>query len=310
MGTSSFAVPILAKIANLDIFDLVSVYTQPDRPAGRKKELKASDVKQYCVDNRLIELVKQPEKIRSEKEMISNSDVDLIVVASYGQIIPRTVIDAPKIATVNFHGSLLPKYRGAVPVQMTILNGDKVAGVALQKMVFELDAGDIIASREVELNGSETTETLMVDLANISAEMVGNELVGFCKGTINPVPQDDSKPTFCYQSDVVKEKAEITFETDLALAERMVRAFYPWPVAWFSLNEGKRIKVFKSRIASNVANEGFGLRKEGTSLFLDLNNGSLELLELQLEGKTRRPAEEYLYLVQAIHSVPKRVHSP
>lgn len=312
IGTGDFAVTILNKLSSLDYVQVVGVITQPDKPVGRKQELTPGPLKQAILNNLALQNYKifQPEKLRLEAEQIMNeTQPDLIIVAAYGQMIPDIMLTQPKFKCLNLHGSLLPELRGAVPVQMSILQGLEKTGITIQRMVKELDAGPIVATAETELQGNETTESLMSRLGVLGADLLAQVLPDWTAGKLQEQPQDDSKATFCYQADIAKEKAEITSETDVHLAERMVRAFYPWPIAWVKLHDGKTLKIYSARydelLSANVSdydsmkpegNTPFIMRS-GKSLFLVLSNGVLELLEIQLEGKQRREAEEYLFLV-------------
>lgn len=302
VGTGDFAVPILEKLHSLDYIEIVGVITQPDRPAGRKQELTPGPLKQAILNNPNLQALKtyQPEKLRQEAEQILNeTQPDLIIVAAYGQMIPDIMLTQPRYKCLNLHGSLLPELRGAVPVPMAILQGLQKTGVTIQRMVKELDAGPIIATKEIVLEGNETTDVLMTRLAALGCDLLVQILPDWTAGKITEQPQDETKATFCYQDDIAKEKAEIKFETDVNLAERMVRAFYPWPVAWI-IYKGQRIKIFKA--ANTQGNWSFEtdeltLKVDGENLYLCLQNGTLELLELQLEGNKRREAKDYLYIV-------------
>lgn len=302
VGTGDFAVPILEKLHSLDYIELVGIITQPDKPVGRKQELTPGPLKQAILNgpNSAQLKIYQPGKLRLEAEQILNeTQPDLIIVAAYGQMIPDIMLTQPKYKCLNLHGSLLPELRGAVPVPIAILQGLDKTGITIQQMVKELDAGPIIAVKEVELEGNETTEVLMSRLAALSCDLLAQILPDWVAGKIIPQPQDESKATFCYQEDIAKEKAEIKFETDVNLAERMVRAFYPWPVAWITY-KGKRVKIFKTAKTEgdwSFEADELTLKVDGGRLYLCLQNGTLEILELQLEGSMRREAKDYLYLV-------------
>ncbi|MBL8015183.1 MAG: methionyl-tRNA formyltransferase [Candidatus Doudnabacteria bacterium] len=306
IGTGEFAVPVLKSLVGLELVDLVGVVTQPDKPAGRKQELTPGPLKkalQEIPDLGNVQLF-QPEKLReAADDIMSQTSPELIVVAAYGQMIPNSMLNTPKHKCLNLHGSLLPQLRGAVPVQMAILQGLSETGVTIQQMVKELDAGPILTTVDCEISPSETAESLMKKLADLGAALLVETLPRWVAGEIQPQEQDHSQATFCYQADIAKEKAEIRFETPLEQVERMVRAFYPWPVAWAKLDaqEGKALKIFKARIEQELkfkSNE-LEIRRDGKRLFLTLQNGVLELLEVQLEGKQRLGALDYLWLVNA-----------
>ncbi len=311
IGTSGFAIPILEALAKADFIDLTGVVTQPDKPVGRKQELDAPPVKKYFLElqengliNKNIPLF-QPEKIRLEDmKILSETQPDLIIVASYGQILPPSIIDYPKYKSLNIHSSILPDLRGAVPMPMAILKGYKKTGVSIPVMTRELDNGDVVAVEEIELSNSETTETLTEKLAEVGAKKLIEILPGWIKGEIKAVPQDESKATYCYTKDISKEKAEIDFNKTAEEIDRMVRAFKPWPIAWFykEVNGKKlRLKVYDCIVhddgmwASKKPGEIFAHEKK---LFAKSSKGVVELVTIQLEGKKAASGSNYLYLGQ------------
>ncbi|MCA9386520.1 methionyl-tRNA formyltransferase [Candidatus Dojkabacteria bacterium] len=307
IGTSEFAVPILNACLNNQLLDVKTVLTQPDRPVGRKQVPEAPKVKQYLIENDSKVEIEQPEKIKDVADKILEKyKPDLIIVASYGQIIPKSILNYPKYGCLNFHGSLLPILRGAVPIQMSILQGFEKTGVTMQKMVFKMDEGPIISTREIKLDGSETYETLTRTLSELSVEILNEDLEGWVNRNIEAEEQDDSKATYCYIKDTAKDKAEITSETTVEQAERMIRAFYPWPIAWLTIpngkNKDKRLKIYNSKIRNSKYeirnNEKIKITNEEDQLVLNLKDGLLILEEVQLEGKEKRSGEDYLWLVE------------
>lgn len=302
-GSGDFAIPIIRELANLEYIDLIGVVTQPDKPFGRKKLMKPTPLGEYVSENKVIseENILKPVKLKlHSNEILDKYRPDLIIVASYGQIIPHEIVHYPKYKALNFHGSLLPKLRGAVPVQISILHDFKQSGVTLQIMEDGMDVGDIIATREYTLKDDETSETLMHTLAELSAEIVKEDLIKWIAGDLKPQKQDESSATYCFKSDISKEKAEIKADTDILLAERMIRSFYPWPVAWIKFKD-KTLKIYKALVAEDELFEGkeykpMEIFRSDKKLFLKISNGYLELIEIQLEGKKRDSAENYLFL--------------
>ncbi|MBD3280658.1 methionyl-tRNA formyltransferase [Candidatus Dojkabacteria bacterium] len=309
-GTSGFAVPILQKLAQSTNVEMVGVVTQPDRPVGRHHaDLQPSAVGGIAMEigyNKGFEVYK-PEKLAEEAEVIlENTKPELVVVASYGQMIPEPMLKYPKYGCINVHASILPKLRGAVPIPMAIFQDFEKTGVSFQKMVKKLDAGDVIASYEVDLEGSETTETLTKKLSDLAAEKMDEVIYGWVNGELKSVPQVESKATYCSQKEIAKSQAKVLPTMKVDHVERMVRAFYPWPVAWGFVDfngEKKRLKIFEARVVNspertlNVEeSDVLKISAENGKLFLDLVEGKLELLEIQLEGKERKPASEYLFL--------------
>ncbi len=300
-GSGSFAIEILKALNELEFVDLVGIVTQPDKPFGRNKELKATELGEYVQSHLSHIEVFKPEKIRSEGDGILNkTKPELIIVAAYGQIIPNSVLEYPEYKCLNLHGSILPELRGAVPVQMAILSGLSETGVTLQVMSEKMDEGNIIKSSKIEIRSSKNSETLMNELSFLGAKILKDALLDYIEGRITPVPQDHSKATYCYKEDLSKEKAEITGGTTIEQAERMVRAFYPWPLAWFKNKEGKIIQIHSAKISDLESNfDPFTVFRKGKTLYLQLKDGNLELEEVKIEGKPAMKSPEYLFMSES-----------
>lgn len=303
IGTSEFSVDCLKAMFEIKEIEVVGVITQPDKPAGRKKELKPTPVKVWLQKNNVHIPIYTPKSIKKEGlDIVKKLAPELIIVASYGQIIPKSILDYPKYKCLNVHASLLPLLRGAVPVQMAILLGFHETGITIQRMVYEMDRGPIIYQKKCMVETNETYETLLAKLSNLANLSLRECVVDWVNGSIEEVEQNDELATYCYISDVSKDKAQINFNTPVTLAERMVRAFYPWPVAWIMLKKQKRLKIFSCGIVKDFKKLNFPKTKEltliskGEKLFLRLKDGVLDLGEIQLEGKTKKPASEYLFL--------------
>ena len=312
IGAGKFATKILDNLLKADFLEIQAVITQPDKQSGRKKQLTPPPVKKF-LQNSVNDIPKdipllQPEKLGTESEEILNMyKPELIIVADYGQMIPANIIDYPKFKCLNVHGSLLPKYRGAVPVAMAILNGDKTTGVSIPIMTYKLDDGAVISSKSENILPTDTTYTLRIRLADIANVMINEVIPQWISGKIEPDTQDESQASFTWQSDIAKEKAQIKLDTPFIQAERMIRAFSPWPVAWIKLMFGgkeKRLKIFKSEISERQNKEediykAGMIFKENKKLFLMLRNGVLELKEIQLEGKNIIGGSDGLFLDKA-----------
>lgn len=301
IGTDEFGLPTLEALMNSELVDLVGVVTQPDRPAGRKQELQGSAIKEYWQAN-LASLVSlyQPEKLRlASNEILTETEPELIIVAAYGQMVPDMMLVQPKFKCLNVHASLLPQLRGAVPIPMAILNGLSETGVTIQQMVTELDAGPILGVQTTPISDEDTTVTLKQRLAVLGSELLLQILPDWTAGKVSPKLQDDSQATMCKQDDLTRSNAEIKFATDVHLAGRMVRAFNPEPIAWIEVdtNSGlKQIGIFSARVVEDqmLGSDKLQIVRQGKQLFLTLQNGMLEVLELQIAGKDRRLAAEYL----------------
>lgn len=301
-GSGTFAVPILSALLASEVVDLVGVVTQPDRPAGRKKELLAVPVKQHLVDHDFDVEIFQPDRFADESDdVLSQTQPELIIVADYGQILPGDVLDAPKHKSLNVHASLLPKWRGAVPINMAILHGDKITGITIMQMTAGLDEGPILAQREVAVADDDTTETLEQKLAMQGGEMLDQVVASWVAGEIAPRDQDHESATFCSKADLKKENAQVTLDHAVSEVDRMVRAYYPWPIAWMDIKvrgKSKRLKLLKVAQAPDGGYDRTAgtFVKEGKTLLLNLKDGTLLLHELQLEGLKIMPGREYLFL--------------
>lgn len=309
IGSSDFGIPSLEFLMNSDYIELVGIVTQPDKPVGRKQVLTPTEIKTYAQSKGFdSDRIIAPVKLRLEsKDILVKFKPELIIVAAYGQIIPDDILEYPKHKCLNIHGSFLPLLRGAVPVQMAVLQGFKETGVTIQRMVSEMDKGPVIArSRGLEVEGK-TAGELMNELSLVAKETLSENLENWILGELEEVSQDDSNATYCYKTDISKDKAEIKFETDINLAERMIRAFNPWPIAWIKLQNDKVFKIYgaqKPEIrdqGSDVPNlkspiSNLQLFKQNKKLYLQLSNGVLELLEVQMEGKKKGSGHEYLWL--------------
>ncbi len=301
IGTSSFAVPTLKALSEADFIDLVGVVTQPDKPFGRDQKLTPPPVKDEARKLNLNIPIFQPEKLRAQsQEILEKTNPELIIVASYGQMVPANMIHFPKYKCLNIHCSILPDLRGAVPMPMAILKGYKKTGVSIPVMTEGLDDGDIVALVEEEIRFDETTESLTERLSEIGAKKLIEILPEWTEGKITPIPQDESKVTHTTADDISKDKAEVDWNKSAEEVDRMVRAFYPWPVAWswVNFNGQKRFKIYKATLSDFESDKKPGeFFKKDKNLFVQTGKGSLELVEVQLEGKAKDDAKNYLYLI-------------
>lgn len=299
-GSGSFAVKIFEGLLKLPFLDVTAVVTQPDKPAGRDKKLTPCPVMEAVLKRKYQGKVYQPVKLKDFAiKILDETQPEFILVADYGQIIPPSIIDYPKFKCLNVHGSLLPDLRGAVPAQMAILRGYTKTGVTIPVMTPGLDDGDIVAQQEIYIMPDDDTFTLRMHLAEVGNNLLKQILPLWFEGSIEAMPQDQSKATSTKQSDIAKEKAQITRETSMLHAERMTRAFRPWPVAWLEVKingKVKRIKIYETSFTSTVSQTPFQIFKEYKKLYLALKDGVLELQKLQMEGKKLGNAEDYLYL--------------
>ena len=299
-GSGSFALVILKALLKADFLDVIGVITQPDKPFGRKRKIKHTLVKGYLNSLRFSGKIFQPENITAAAaEILKKINPELIIVADYGQILPASIIRYPKYKCLNIHGSLLPDLRGAVPIPVAILKGYQETGISIPVMTEELDNGPLVASKKIAIMTDDTAVTLKSRLADLGASLLLEILQDWISGKIKPVAQDESKASYADKNDFSKENAKITPDTRADIAERMVRAYNPWPVAWTKVEfNGKiqRLKIFQAEL-SKVTIPGPGkIYKKNNGLYLSLKNGSLKLIDLQLEGKNRGRSDDYWFL--------------
>lgn len=293
LGTPDFAVTHLQSLLKNKNYEVVGVVTQPDRPAGRKMQLTPSAVKSLAVENKLPVLT--PENLRKEPETfeaIKSWKADVAVVVAFGQILSQEFLDSFKFGAVNVHGSLLPLWRGAAPIQRSIEAGDKITGVSLQKVVKKLDAGAIIGERKVELNDEITATDLYLKLAQLGCELLDQELLSYVRGEIKPQEQDESKVTIAPK--IEKEESLIQWTMPAKKIHDKVRAFSMGPGTYVML-QGKRLKIHKTQVVSYSGGTPSRVHDISSSdLVIETSNGLLRLLEVQPESKSRMSVQEFL----------------
>lgn len=289
MGTPDFSVPVLKAMKEGGI-EIAAVYTQPDRPKGRKKTPVMSPVKEAALSYGM--KIVQPEKLKGEDVIreLRETAPDVIVVVAFGQILPKAVLEIPALGCVNVHASLLPEYRGAAPIQQSILDGKKETGVTTMLMDEGLDTGDILLQKKITIAEDETGGSLFDRLSVLGAALLMETLKGLEAGTIVPVPQPESGS---YVGMLKKEMGRMDFSQPAAVLERRVRGLYPWPGAYTERN-GKRLKITGAFVSEGKAAPGSiaGVTKEGFGI--GTGDGILMVRKLQPEGKKEMTAAEYL----------------
>lgn len=288
MGTPDFAVPALEALASDPAHTVLAVFTQPDKPRGRKMILTPPDVK-VCAQ-RLNIPVYQPASMRSEEafEQLAALKPDVIVVAAYGQILPKSVLDLPVYGCVNIHGSLLPKYRGASPIQQAVLNGDRVTGVTTMLMDVGLDTGDILLTKETAVGENETSAELFDRLSVLGGELITETLDALESGTVTPRKQDEALATHTTKID--KSMSPVDFTATAQEVHNLIRGLYSWPMATMTVG-GKRVKIHKARMSDKSGRAGEILSVK--PLIIACSKGAVEILELQPEGKKKMTAEAF-----------------
>ncbi len=292
MGTPDFAVATLEEIIQAG-HEVLLVVSQPDRAVGRSKALKYTPVKE-CALSHGIE-VYQPEKVR-EKECVAylkQYQPDIIIVEAFGQIISKDILDLPKYGCVNVHASLLPKYRGASPIQWAVINGENITGVTTQRMDEGIDTGDIILTDEVAVAADETGGSLFEKLSVAGAKLCVRTMEAIENGTAVYTKQDDAKAT--HTKKLNKELGNIDWTNDAKKIERLIRGLNPWPSAYTKLS-GKNVKIWKAEVVfeEGAAACGCIIRVTKDTIYVSTGKGVLAVKELQLEGKKRMSAEAFL----------------
>ena len=306
MGTPDFAAGILRSLIGSG-HEVKAVFTQPDRPKGRRGELQMPPVKALALENGIA--VYQPEKIRFPEnvQLIENIKPDFIVAAAFGQIIPQAILDIPQYGCLNVHASLLPRWRGAAPIQWSILSGDRVTGVTIMRMNAGLDTGDMILKEEIPILDDETGESLFEKLMHSGEKLLPEAMEQILAGSAVYTEQPAESPT-PYARMLTRQSGLIDWHESAASIERLVRAMYSWPGTFSYLN-GKMLKILRSGVAEpdmekelmsaisaehGAARPGEIVRAQKDDFIVQTGNGLLKLLEVQPEGKKRMAADAFL----------------
>ncbi|MDP3985383.1 MAG: methionyl-tRNA formyltransferase [bacterium] len=296
MGTPDFAVPSLDAILTLPYLEIVGVFTQPDRPVGRNQELRESAIKKTATAKGLP--VFTPHRLRDADtiELIKTLAPDLIVVVAYGQIVPQAILDLPRFRTINVHGSLLPKYRGASPIQAAIAAGESETGVTIMLMDALLDHGPILTQEKIPIAPRETGESLFEKMAPIGAALLAKTISAWIAGDLQPIEQNHTLATAT--KILTRENGRIDWNESATTLERKVRAYHPWPGTWTVWNRtGKplRLNIIQSRVNEfNDARTPGAVFKTPTGCAVACAEGALELEIVKLEGKKETPLSEFL----------------
>ncbi|HPX00011.1 MAG TPA: methionyl-tRNA formyltransferase [Sedimentibacter sp.] len=292
MGTPGFAVPSLEKLYESG-HNVVLVVTQPDKPFGRGKKLKKSEVKETA--EKLGFEIFQPDKIKKQEniDVLKSYNPDAIVVVAYGQILSREILTLPKYGCINVHASLLPKLRGAAPLNWAIINGEYKTGVTTMQMDTGLDTGDMLLKAEVEIDEEMNVGDLHYILMHKGADLLIETLVKLEKNEIVPQKQDDSLSTYAPMLD--NENRKINWSLPAKNIHNLIRGLSPWPAAYFTMDE-KTIKVYKSSYINDSTDyvPGYIIKAGKEGIFVKAKDGIVILKEIQMPGKNKMPVEAYL----------------
>lgn len=289
MGTPDFAVPSLQALIDAG-HDVCAVYTQPDKPQGRKQILTAPPVKTLALEHDIP--VFQPNTLKNEDEQARLRELapEVIIVVAYGKLLPKAVLDIPPHGCINVHGSLLPRWRGAAPIQWAVIAGDEMAGVTTMQMAEGLDTGDMLLTYETKVGEKETAGELFDRLAQSGAELLTETLVKL--NDITPRPQDDAQS--CYAHMLDKQMAVIDWSKSAHEIDCLIRGLNPWPIALTTLS-GERLKVFAAEKAVGNGEPGTVLEADPKKgLTVACGEGALKLIEIQLVGGKRMKATDFL----------------
>jgi len=293
IGTGEIGVPTLQALLRSSEHRLTGVVTQPDKPAGRTQQIEPTPIKRALAGTKMSIL--QPMRIKGREaiEQVRALRPEAIVVMAYGQILPRDLLEIPPVACLNLHASLLPRWRGAAPIQAAIAAGDPETGITVMYMAEGLDTGDILLQRKIEILPADTGGSLHDRLAQIAPEALLDALQMLAKGNAPRIPQDNALAT--YAPKLTRDDGKIDWSEPAEIIERKIRAFNPWPGAFITIstNGTRNLKIFSATVVDFGGKPGEILRSQN-ELVIAAGKGALSLGEVQLEGKRRMSASEFL----------------
>lgn len=288
MGTPDFAVPCLERLIEAG-HEIAAVFSQPDKPRGRKMILTPPEVKVCALKHGLT--VYQPKSLRNDEamELIKEIAPNCIVVAAYGKILPKAMLDLPKYGCINVHGSLLPKYRGSAPIQWSVINGEKETGVTIMQMAEGVDTGDMLYQKAIPIGIDDTAESMFEKLSDLGGEMIVEALDLLEEGKLTPIKQDETLATHAPMLN--KEIAVIDWNKSALEVHNLVRGLYSWPIAQTTLH-GKKLKIYRTAVGKGSGEAGTVIST--SPLTIACGEGAVVIEELQLEGKKRMDAKAFL----------------
>lgn len=290
MGTPEISAYVLERLIQYG-FNIVGVISQPDRPVGRKHIITATPTKEVAIKHNIP--VYQPEKIRKDYEFVKEINPDLILTLAYGQILPEGLLAIPQFGCLNLHGSILPKYRGAAPIQYALINNEEYTGMSLMQMTKDMDAGEVYATQAIKIDEEDNATTLFNKLAKVAYYLAEEYIPLYLNGKLKGYPQDESKVTF--SPTIKKEEEHLDLSKDKETLYGYIRALSDIPGAYLNGEFGK-LKIYKAKIISNdiLGEVGEIVKADKEGIYLQAKNGLLSLLELQKEGKSRMDYRSFL----------------
>lgn len=290
MGTPNISAYVLSHMIE-DGFNIVGVISQPDRPVGRKHIIMPTPTKEVAIKHNIP--VYQKEKIRLDYDFVKEINPDLILTLAYGQILPQGLLDIPKYGCLNLHGSLLPKYRGAAPIQYVLINNEKITGMSLMEMTAKMDAGRVYATKEIEITEEDNSTSLFSKMGEAAYSLVKDHLLDYLNGKLVGKEQDESLVTFC--PTIKKEEEHLDLSKGIDTIYGYIRALADEPGAYLYSSIGK-IKIYKSRIINKdiIGQVGEIVSADNNGIYLQCKDGILSLLILQKEGKSRMSYKDFL----------------
>ena len=289
-GTPDFAARHLQALIDSE-HQIVGVYSQPDRPAGRGKKLKASEVKELALQHDLP--VFQPASLKSDDALseLSSLNADIMIVVAYGLLLPKAILEAPRLGCLNVHGSILPRWRGAAPIQRAIWAGDKETGVTIMQMDEGLDTGDMLHISRCPIDTAETSASLYTKLADLGPAALIDTIAKLANGEITPQEQDDAQAN--YAKKLSKEEANIDWNMDAVQIERNIRSFNPWPVCFTQMGDNT-VKIYQANVVEQQGNAGTVLQSDKHGIVIACGTNALNITQLQPQGKKPMAITDFL----------------
>ncbi len=289
-GTPDFAARHLQALIQSE-HQIVGVYSQPDRPAGRGKKLKASEVKALALEHNLP--VFQPQSLKNDDALVElkSLNADIMIVVAYGLILPKAILEAPRLGCLNVHGSILPRWRGAAPIQRAIWAGDEQTGVTIMQMDEGLDTGDMLHISRCAINADETSASLYTKLAELGPDALIETVNKLAKGELKAEPQNDELAN--YAKKLSKDEANIDWSMDAAQIERNIRSFNPWPVCFTQMGE-QTVKIYQAQVVDQTGSAGQVLSSDKTGVVVACGKHAICITQLQPQGKKPMAISDFL----------------